>query len=53
MASKLEKLVRKFMSDNDITCEETIYQTDRVIENAYDFIAELCGAVGYPDDEAA
>lgn len=37
----------KFIQDNDITCPETIAQTDRVIENAYAFITELCDIVGY------
>lgn len=52
MSKKLEKLVRKFMQEQNITCAETIYQTDRVIEQAYDFIADLCEEVGYPADDA-
>ena len=51
MEKKLEAIVRKFMADNEITHEEMIYDTDSVIENAYDFMAELCGAVGFPDEE--
>jgi hypothetical protein len=30
---------------------ETIYQTDRVIENAYEFIEEICNVVGYVASE--
>ena len=37
--------VVKFMKEQDITCEETIYQTDQVIENAYDFITDLFNIV--------
>lgn len=33
--------VLKFMSDNEITCDDTIYQCDHVIENAYEFIDDL------------
>ena len=46
-AVKLYIEVRKFMQENNITCEETIYQTDHVIANAYDFIGNLCDIVGY------
>lgn len=35
---KLYNTVMKFMIDNGVTCSEAIYQTDRVIENAYEFI---------------
>lgn len=38
---KLYNTVMKFMIDNDVTCSEAIYQTDRVIENAYKFIDDL------------
>ena len=43
--------VVEFMKEQRITCEETIYQCDWVIDNAYEFIAKLCGIVGYPGDE--
>lgn len=46
-AVKLYIEVRKFMQENNITREETIYQNDRVIANAYDFIGRLCEIVGY------
>ena len=41
MKNKVFNIVIKFMEDNQITCEETIYQSDKVIENAYEFISEL------------
>lgn len=46
-------LVEKFVKEQRISCHETIYQTDRVIENAYEFIEVLCNEAGYleSDDE--
>jgi len=41
--------VEKFIQEQRIYGEETVYQSDRVIENAYDFIADLCRIVGYRD----
>lgn len=41
-----------FINQNEISCEETVYQSDWVISNAYDFIAKICKIVGYkPYDE--
>ncbi|MED1301761.1 hypothetical protein P4U65_14515 [Bacillus pacificus] len=37
--------VKEFMITNKITCEETIHQSDRVIENAYGFIEDLYNLV--------
>ena len=44
---------RKFIDEQHIHCAETIYQTDTVIEKAYDFIHGVCEIVGYhkPEDE--
>jgi glutaminase len=52
---KLYKIVEQFIEDQNIWCDECVYQTDRVIENAYPFIAQLCDVVGYKqlDDEDA
>lgn len=44
-------IVQDFIDKQDITCIETIYQTDRVIENAYEFIERLCNVVGYKEFE--
>lgn len=46
---RLVKEVRKFLDDNKIHCPETIYQTDHVIQNAYEFIEILANIVGYVD----
>jgi hypothetical protein len=42
-----------FIEKNQIGSPETIYQSDTVIQNAYDFIKQVCDAVGYYefDDE--
>lgn len=50
---ELLQLCSDFIQDNDITCAETIAQTDRVIQNAYEFIEHICNIVGYAkrDDE--
>lgn len=47
MEEQLKQIVEKFIINNSITCPETIYQTDRVIINSYEFIEELCNVVGY------
>lgn len=39
---------KKFIRENEISCG---YQTDRVIENAYDFIRLICEIVGYYDGD--
>ena len=41
----------EFVETQQITCQETIHQTDRVIENAYGFIEEVCEIVGYKEYE--
>ncbi len=47
----LWKAVTAFVETQRIGGPETIYQTDRVIENAYEFIHELCEIVGYHEYE--
>jgi hypothetical protein len=46
---QLMALCKKFIDEQDIHCGETIYQSDRVIENAYSFIEDVCNIVGYKD----
>jgi hypothetical protein len=43
----LWEAVTRFIDEQRIECGEAIYQTDRVIQNAYEFIEELCDIVGY------
>lgn len=50
-AYELLKLCQNFIRDQRIACAEDVYQTDRVIENAYEFIEEICEIVGYVEDE--
>ena len=46
-AADLVRHCLKFIKENDISCAETIYQTDRVIENAPEFIEGMCNILGY------
>jgi hypothetical protein len=48
---KLWSLCSSFIKDQRIYCSETIYQTDRVIENAYEFIDNICQNVGFAGEE--
>lgn len=43
----LYNLCKKFIEEQEITCGESVYQTDRVIENAYELIENICDIVGY------
>ena len=45
MENELLEKVKKFMIDNNVSCEDTIYQCDWVIENAYEFIADCFNIV--------
>ena len=47
----LWKVCMKFIEAQQIGCPETIYQTDRVIEHAYELIEDVCNVVGYVPDE--
>jgi hypothetical protein len=47
----LFRVVVRFIEKNNIHCAETIYQSDHVIQNAYEFIEELCDIVGYTKTE--
>lgn len=40
-----------FIEKQNIYCRETVYQTDRVIENSYEFVADICEIVGYVDHD--
>jgi len=48
---KLYDLCKRFVDENDIYCDETVYQSDRIIQNAYDLIADICGIIGYKEME--
>ena len=41
----------EFVEAQNIRCPESIYQTDRVIENAYEFIEDVCNIVGYTESK--
>lgn len=52
-AYELLKLCQEFIEEQRIECAEDVYQSDCVIENAYEFIEQICEIVGYaePKDE--
>jgi len=47
---RLIKFCRKFVKTNEISCGETIYQADHVIESAHEFIEGVCNIVGYHNE---
>lgn len=46
-SAKLTEYCRRFIAEQRIECAETIYQTDRVAENACEFIEGICDILGY------
>lgn len=49
--AKIKAIIQNFIEEQEISCAETIYQTDRVIVNAYEFIESLVEIVGYKEYE--
>lgn len=50
---QLEKIITKFVDDYRISCPEVVWDSDNVIENAYELISKLSEIVGfyeYPDE---
>ena len=47
----LQNKCLSFIESQQIFCGETIYQTDHVIESAYEFIEDVCDIVGYVEFE--
>lgn len=50
-ARALVELCENFVDHNNITCAETVYQMDHVIEHAYEFIEGVCDIVGYAEQD--
>ena len=50
-AEKLLKICKKFRDDHDISCPETIYLCDNVIEDASEFIEQIMEIIGYVKSE--
>jgi len=44
---ELFTLCQKFIEKHNIWGDEMIHQTDKVIEDAYEFIEDICDIVGY------
>lgn len=51
-AEELFTFCQKFIQDQDIGSSEKIYQSDKVIESAYEFIEGVCNIVGYVEHES-
>ncbi len=49
--AELYDLCKDFIKDNGITCEEDIYQSDRVEANALELIEQICEILGYYEEE--
>lgn len=47
---KLWEICSAYVKDMRISCPETVYQSDRVIEGAYELIEKMCDIVGYVDE---
>lgn len=45
--NKLRTIVEEFITKQNIHCAEVVWQSDRVVENSYEFIQKLCDIVGY------
>lgn len=42
---------KTFIQEQQIYCSESVYQMDHVIENAYEFIEDICEIVGYAEQD--
>jgi hypothetical protein len=51
MRDVLLQVCMDFIRENQINCPENIYQSDRVILNAQEFIEKICDVVGYCEVE--
>lgn len=49
--AELFDLCREFIKENEISCAEDIYQSDRIEANALDFIEQICELIGYHEEE--
>ena len=49
--AELFDLCREFIKENQIGCEEDIYQTDQVAENSLELIQTICELIGYYEEE--
>lgn len=48
--SNLWSTCNDFIRENSISCAESIYQRDKIPENALELIEKVCEIVGYHDD---
>lgn len=43
--------IQNFVKEHEISCEDAVFQSDKVIDNALDFIYNLCELTGYYDPD--
>lgn len=48
---KLMRICQLFINSHQIRAAENCYQMDKVLDDALEFIEEMCGIVGYYEDE--
>lgn len=51
MEKELVDTIREFIEEHDITCPETIFQSDNISLESLNLIETLCEIVGYKDNE--
>lgn len=49
--SELFDLCKEFIRENQIGCEEDIYQSDSVQENVLELMEQICDLIGYYEAE--
>jgi len=49
--AELYDLCKEFIRENEITSEESIYQSDRIQANALELISQICELIGYYEEE--
>ena len=49
--ANIAAVVDEYIRENEITCGETIYQSDRISLSALELIEKLCDAAGYHEIE--
>ena len=49
--AELFDLCKEFIKENEITCSESIYQSDKIEANALDLVEQICELIGYYEEE--
>lgn len=49
--AELFDICKEFIKENQITCSETIYQSDKIEANALDLVEQICELLGYYEED--